>query len=1065
MSAIRILYVDDYPLDRELVRDALEKEHGGFQVTEATSRAEFEARLAEDDYDLVLSDFNILGFEGLQVLDAVHATNPRVPVIIVTGTGSEETAVEALKRGAADYVIKTPQHIRRLPKVIHAVLEKKWLAEERIRAECALRESEARYRDLVENINDVIFTLDDAGVITYISPVVQAIVGYHPTEVVGHSFTEFILPEDLPGVMRSFQKVRSGELQATEYRVRARSGETLWMRSSSRPIVADNRTIGVRAVLSDITGRKQAEEVLREKERLLVEAQRIAVLGSWEIDVAADRLWYSEQMYRIFGISPEKFVYNTEGFLNLIHPNDKAAMVRWIEDLLAGKKPGELDFRIVLPDQTIRYVRGRGEAYFDADGKPLRATGTAQDITERKQAEEALAAERSLLRALVDHLPDAIYVKDEACRKTLANPADVRKMGASSEAEALGKTDFDFFPHDLATAFYADDQSVIQSGRPILNREEMIALPDGTRGWQLTSKVPVRNNAGQVVSLVGIGHDITEHKRADEELQTYREHLEELVEERTAELQNEITVRKRAEQELQHAKELAEQANQAKSEFLANMSHDLRTPLNAVLGYAQIFQEDENLTERQRNGLATIKSSGEHLLTLINDILDLARIEAGRMELQPTELRLRHVLQEIADMIQVRAYQKGIAFASEIDPELPEGVCTDETRLRQVLLNLLGNAVKFTDQGSVTLRVSSRQLAVGSEQSAVGSEQSAVSREQRAEDGKRKTDKTEALETAHCPLPTAYLTFEVEDTGIGIAEHDVAKIFEAFQQVGEKSQALGGAGLGLAISRRLVRMMGGELQVTSRAGQGSTFWFDVALPVVHDLKMVIEQPVRKLVGYTGKRRTILVVDDESTNRGVLLNLLLPLGFKIAEATNGQEGLEQAIKLKPDLILLDLQMPVLDGFSTAEQIRSIEELRDVPIIAVSASVFEATRQRALAVGINAFLVKPIQLEQLVALLHTYLGVEWIYQAPSESLTAFAPQAPLDLSTVPSLPAEEAERLYAFAVQGNYKKVLAQIAEIDKLGEQFLPSVTILRTLAKRFDLDAIVEILKDMRVPR
>jgi len=342
----------------------------------------------------------------------------------------------------------------------------------------------------------------------------------------------------------------------------------------------------------------------------------------------------------------------------------------------------------------------------------------------------------------------------------------------------------------------------------------------------------------------------------------------------------------------------AAEASRAKSEFLAGMSHELRTPLNGILGYAQILQWGQSMTPKQLAGLSTIEKSGQHLLTLINDILDLSRIEAGKLELHIAALDLPAFLKGIVDIIRVRAEQKKLTFVYE--PEnLPAMVHADETQLRQVLLNLLGNATKFTDRGTVSLRV--KRLQSGDER--------------------------------------ALLRFEVSDSGIGIDEVDLDTLFQPFQQVGDIERRRGGTGLGLAISRQLVQLMDSDIQVLSQQGQGSRFWFDLHLPLAHAQASVAED--RVAIGYDGVRKKVLVVDDVAENRMVLLDMLRPLGFLTYEARNGREGLERAKALLPDLILMDNVMPVMNGLETTRRLRELPELKNVPVLTISASASKAT----------------------------------------------------------------------------------------------------------------------------
>ena len=407
----------------------------------------------------------------------------------------------------------------------------------------------------------------------------------------------------------------------------------------------------------------------------------------------------------------------------------------------------------------------------------------------------------------------------------------------------------------------------------------------------------------------------------EEELERHRAHLEDLVLERT--------------HELRLAKERAEVANHAKSDFLSRMSHELRTPLNAILGFAQILLVDPHLSERQRRSLTTIHTSGEHLLQLIVDILDLARIEAGKTELHPGPVNLGELTNGVADIVRIRAQEKGLDFSLDVDAAAAQAIDADETRLRQVLINLLGNAVKFTDRGRVALEVRAR-----------------------------------ATEGGHVRL-----RFEVSDTGVGIRGEDAQRIFEPFEQAGGMAQRAGGTGLGLAISQQLVRLMGGEIRLESVPGQGSTFWFEIGAQVVAPAGAAKGPANHSVRGYQGRRRRILVVDDVADNRSMLGTLLGALDFLVDTASGGQEALDRVPVDKPDLVLMDIQMPLMDGLETMRRLR--QQGLGLPMVAVSANTSRQDRSQALAAGANAFLSKPISREALLDVLAEQLGLRWIH----------------------------------------------------------------------------------------
>jgi len=519
-------------------------------------------------------------------------------------------------------------------------------------------------------------------------------------------------------------------------------------------------------------------------------------------------------------------------------------------------------------------------------------------------------SDKELLNALLENIPDSIYFKDLESRFIRVSKQLVNRFNVKSEEDIIGKTDFDFFSSEHASQAFQDEQEIIRTGKPIINKEEKETFEGREDRWVLTTKVPFYNSEGKIVGTFGISKDITDKKKIEFQLLEEKNKAEELAKK-------------------------AMQADLLKSEFLANMSHEIRTPMNAILGFAEILKDQLKEPQYQKY-IDIILSSGKTLLDLINDILDISKIEAGKLTLQYRPVNPQELFLDISRIFSEKINSKGLKLLTEIDEKLPKAILIDEVRLRQILFNLVGNAIKFTSKGYIELKVKGIYYP-----------------------DRSKID----------------LIFSVKDTGIGISEEDKSEIFNYFQQSKNLDvKKYGGTGLGLAITKKLVNLMNGEIEVESTVGKGSTF--NVILRNVSvasiDMAPLKEETKELVIKFKGQK--VLVTDDIESNRLLLNKILTVYNLRVFEASNGLEALNIAKRNKPDVILMDLRMPIMDGYEAIKKIKDDPDIKNIPVIVLTASAMKSDESEIKKINCDGYIRKPVRRFELIKELKKHLDYE-------------------------------------------------------------------------------------------
>ncbi len=927
-------------------------------------------------------------------------------------------------------------------------------------AEIALEQSEQKHRRLVETANCIILEMDTAGKITFLNRFAQTFFGYSEPEILGRNVSGTIVPEtemsgrDLGTLIADIQ-ANPDQYRHNENENMTKSGQRVWVKWSNEVIYDDEKKIvGLLCVGVDITERKQAEESVRESESkfrnfveqstdgiTLVNEQGVVVewndsvafmTGIGRTEVLGTLLWDVQ-----FQFLPEKrknlVIY--EQFKSKIETALKTGQASWLN------RVNETTYKHL--DGSIRMVQQRFFPIKTDNGFWIGSIST--DITEYRQAEESIKETNRNLEARVYELATLNRIAQMVTMVSELQPAldgvtqqIAELLNIASCALALfndEQTELTVVSNHLRDP---NEPSTVGVTLPIvadplvlriIEQKQTVTflnvqtnplskpLHEIMRKRQIDSllAVPLLIR-GQVIGVISIAKHITDPE--------FNPSTISLVETIAGQIAGAIE-NARLFNAAEYARQEAETANRAKSIFLANMSHELRTPLNAILGFSQLMGYSTNLDPEEQKNLKIIRRSGEHLLNLINDVLDMSKIEVGRTVLNEKEFNMYHLLDDVEGMFRLKAEEKGLQLIFECDASVPQYVRTDEGKLRQVLLNLLGNALKFTQEGGISVRV--RQLTV----------------ENRA--GKK-----------------IELQFEVEDSGEGIVPAELDSLFKAFVQTesGRKSQQ--GTGLGLPISRKFVQMMGGDITVESEVDRETVFRFRIQAEAVEGTEIETAQPTRRVIALAPDQPhyRILIVDDRESSRLLLLKVLALPGFELREAKNGQEAVEIWEKWEPQLIFMDIRMPVMDGYEATKRIKDRSKGQATAIIAMTANVFEDEQSVVLSVGGDDFIHKPFKEAEILEMVHQHLGVRYVYQEDTDSPIPERSERDIRKALTPealsTLPTELLIEMEEASVQGDMDKVESLIEAISSHDAAVADALAL---LAADFDYEKILKLIQ------
>ena len=852
---------------------------------------------------------------------------------------------------------------------------------ERKRREIELKRSEARFRAVFEQAAAGIAIVNPDGYILDVNRKFSEMLGYPKGELTGLTVPAVTHPDDLETETEIINRLyESNETFFNlEKRYIRKDGRAIWANLSSNIVRDESGKVACAVgVVVDITDRVNAEQALKESEERFRKMFEETTIGIAFADVQTSRfIRVNPALRQMLGYKESELLGLTVA--DISHPEENLKNDELLTESINRQSSSfSMEKRYIRKDGEIIWGNLTASIIYHEDGRPRYRFGMVENITDRKRAEAALKQSEAEKALILNTTQEMIaYYRYPDLTIAWANRSAVEGTG-SDEKELESKHCYELWQNRIEPCEDCPVLTTYDSGRPMTAEK---TSPDG-KVWLIRTYPAIED--GRVTGVIELGLDITD--------------------------------RKRAEMEIVAARRAAEAASRAKSDFISNMSHELRTPLNAILGYGQLLSRDPGLTETHRDQIATIRRSGDHLLTLINDILDISRIEAEKTAIDPGPTALKALVANIVEMMGLRAARKRIDLTTWIDPAVPAFVMADDKRLRQVLLNLLSNAVKFTHKGSVRLTV-------------------------RRSGGR--------------------ISFQVADTGVGIPDDQQEMIFESFTQLGNILNKEEGTGLGLAISRKLARMMGGDITVKSTVGVGSVFSFEVALPRADggpESEWLTDGPV-KVVSRSGASLKALIVDDKSMDRRVMGDLLKAMGIEVREVAGGEAALDQILAFWPDVVLLDWVLPEgMSGDAVAREIRKMIPENGPAIIVVTGKADDGIEAAAREVGADDCLIKPVRMNDLQKALEAHLPLTWTPEGSDKPLEDEHP-AELEILTPP--PLEDIKAIHELSRIGDIRGIGRHLERVRESSPDAADFCDAMEGWVNRFELRRIRELMEQL----